>query len=131
MLVDTLGLIWLVWVSTADVQERDGARTLLARLAHQFSQWMLIGADGGYAGPLVNWVWGLRRWRKIRLEIVPQWRGNRFVVLPNRWIVERTLGWLMKCRRWRCDYEQRTDHSEAFIYRAMIGLMTRGLARKQ
>jgi transposase len=52
-------------------------------------------------------------------------------VLPKRWIVERTIGWLMKWRRLRCDYEQRTDHSEAFIYIAMIGRMTRRLARKK
>lgn len=131
VLVDTLGLILLVWVSTADVQDRDGARTLLARLAHQFSQLVLIWADGGYTGKLVHWVWGLRRQRKIRLTIVPRLGGNRFVVLPKRWLVERTLGWLMKWRRLRCDYEQRTDHSEAFIYIAMIGLMTRRLARKK
>jgi len=131
VLVDTLGLILLVWVSTADVQDRDGARRLLVRLAHRFSSLVLIWADGGYAGQLVQWVRGLRRWRKIRLEIVPRLGGNRFVVLPKRWIVERTLGWLMKWRRLRCDYEQRTDHSEAFIYIAMIGLMTRRLARKK
>lgn len=131
VLVDTLGLILLVWVSTADVQDRDGARTLLRRLAHQFSQLVLIWADSGYSGKLVSWVWGLRKKRKIRLAIVPRLGGNRFVVLPKRWIVERTLGWLMKWRRLRCDYEQRTDHSEAFIYIAMIGLMTRRLARKK
>ena len=91
---------------------------------------MLIWADGGDSGQLVHWVWELRRRRKIRLTIVPRWGGNRFVVLPKRWIVERTLGWLMKWRRLRCDYEQRTNHSEAFIYIAMIGLMTRRLARK-
>ena len=110
---------------------RDGARTLLARLAQRFSRLVLIWADGGYAGQLVDWVWGLRRWRKIRLEIVPRLGGKRFVVLPKRWIVERTWAWLMKWRRLRCDYEQRTDHSEAFIYIAMIGLMSRRLARSK
>jgi len=131
LLVDTLGLVLLVWVSAANVQDRDGARTLLARLAHRFSRLVLIWADGGYAGKLVDWVGSLRKRRKIRLEIVPRLGGNRFVVLPKRWIVERTWGWLMKWRRLRCDYEQRTDHSEAFIYIAMIGLMTRRLARKK
>jgi putative transposase len=131
LLVDTLGLVLLVWVSAANVQDRDGARTLLARLAHRFSRLVLIWADGGYAGQLVSWVWGLRRERKIRLTIVPRLGGNRFVVLPKRWIVERTIGWLMKWRRLRCDYEQRMDHSEAFIYIAMIGLMTSRLARRK
>jgi putative transposase len=131
MLVDTLGLIVLLWVSTAAVQDRDGARTLLGRLAHRFSRLVLIWADGGYTGKLVNWVWTLRPQRKIRLTIVPRLGGHRFVVLPKRWIVERTWAWLLKWRRLRCDYEVRTDHSEAFIYIAMIGLMTRRLARKK
>lgn len=131
LLVDVLGLILLVYVSSASVQDRDGARTLLGRLAHQFSQLVLIWADGGYAGKLIEWVWGLRRWRKIRLEIVKQLGVSRFVVLPKRWIVERTIGWLMKWRRLRNDYEQRTDHSEGLIYIAMIGVMTRRLARKK
>jgi putative transposase len=131
LLVDTLGLILLVWVSAASVQDRDGARTLLGQLAQRFSRLGLLWADGGYAGQLVEWVWGLRRRRKVQLVIVPRLGGNRFVVLPKRWIVERTFGWLMKWRRLRCDYEQRTDHSEAFIYIAMTGLMTRRLARRK
>jgi putative transposase len=131
LLVDTLGLVLAVMVTAANVQDRDGARLLLARLAHRFSRLVVIWADGGYTGALVEWVWGLRRWRKIRLTIVPRLGGHRFVVLPKRWIVERTNAWLMKCRRLRCDYEVRTDHSEAFIYLAMIGVMTRRLARKK
>jgi len=131
LLVDTLGLVLLVCVTAANVQDRDGARTLLARLVGRFSRLVLIWADGGYAGQLVGWLWRLRRWRKLRLEIVPRLGGNRFVVLPKRWIVERTWAWLVKWRRLRCDYEQRPDHSEAFIYIAMIGLMSRRLARKK
>jgi putative transposase len=131
VLVDTLGLVLLVCVTAANVQDRDGARALLARLAGRFSRLVLIWADGGYAGRLVGWLWGLQRRRKVRLEIVPRLGGNRFVVLPKRWIVERTFGWLLKWRRLRCDYEQRFDHSEALIYIAMIGLMTRRLARKK
>jgi len=129
--VDTLGWLLLVWVSTAAGQDRAGARTLWARWRHQFSRLALIWADGGDAGKLVPRVWGLRRWRKIRLEIVPRLGGNRLVVLPKRWIGERTIGWWMKWRRLRGDYEQRTDQSEAFIYIAMIGRMTRRLARKK
>jgi putative transposase len=130
LLVDTLGLVWLVWVSAANVQDRDAARTLLGRLAHQFHRLVLIWADGGYAGKLVDWVWALRRWHKIRLKIVPRLGENRFVVLPKRWIVERTWAWLLKWRRLRCDYERHTATSEAWILIAMIGLMSRRLARK-
>ena len=130
VLVDTLGLVLLVWVSAAHVQDRDAARTLLARLAHRFSRLVMIWADGGYTGQLVNWVWALRRRRKIRLTIVPRLGGNRFVVLPKRWIVERTWAWLMKWRRLRCDYEQQPANSETLILIAMISLMSRRLARK-
>lgn len=131
LLVDTLGLVLLVWVSAAHVQDRDAARTLLARLAHRFSRLVLIWADGGYAGKLVDWVWAVRRGQKIRLAIVPRLGGNRFVVLPKRWIVERTWAWLLKWRRLRCDYERQPMNSEAFILIAMIGLMSRRLTRKK
>jgi len=131
LLVDTLGLVLLVWVSAAHVQDRDAARTLLARLAQRFSRLAVIWADGAYTGKLVNWVRALRERRKIRLEIVPRLGGNRFVVLPKRWIVERTWAWLLKWRRLRCDYERHTTQSEALILIAMIGLMSRRLARKK
>lgn len=131
LLVDTLGLVLLAGVTPANVQDRDAARTLLARLAGRFSRLVLIWADGGYGGQLVGWLWGLRRWRKIQLVIVPRLGGNRFVVWPKRWIVERTWAWLVKWRRLRCDYEQRLDHSEAFLYIAMINVMSRRLARKK
>lgn len=131
VLVDTLGLVLLVCVTAGNVQDRDGARTLLAELAGRFSRLVKIWADSGYAGKLVEWVWMLRTRRKIRLEIVPRLGGNRFVVLPKRWIVERTWAWLMKWRRLRSDYEQRLDHSEALIYIAMIAVMSRRLAQKK
>jgi putative transposase len=131
LLVDTLGLVLLVWVSAAHVQDRDAARTLLARLAHRFSRLVLIWADGGYTGKLVDWVGGLRGRRKIRLTLVPRLGGNRFVVLPKRWIVERTWAWLIKWRRLRCDYEQQPATSETLILIAMIGLMSRRLALKK
>jgi transposase len=88
----------------------------------------LIGADGGYAGALVAWVWQLRTQRRVRLEIVKRTAQPRgFVVLPKRWIVECTLGWLVKNRRLRCDYEQLPATSETLIYVAMIRLMLRRL----
>lgn len=84
----------------------------------------MIWADGGYAGALVAWVWRLRTQRRVRLEIVKRTAQQRgFAVLPKRWIVERTLGWLVKNRRLRCDYEQLPATSEALIYVAMIRLM--------
>lgn len=124
LLVDTLGLILEVVVSSASVQDRDGARSLLGCLRHGWSRLRHIWADGGYAGQLVDWVWELRSQRRVELEIVKrsdQARG--FHILPKRWIVERTFGWLMKSRRLRSDYERLTEHSRAFIQIAMINII--------
>ncbi len=129
VLVDTLGLVWLVVVTAASVQDRDGARTLLAGLAQGMRRLRLIWADGGYAGVLVGWVEGLRKWGKVRLELVarnPQGKG--FQRLPHRWIVERTFGWLNRWRRLSKDYEHLTDTSESTIRVVMIYLMVRRLA---
>jgi putative transposase len=120
VLVDTLGLIHAMTITVASVQDRDGARGLLPWLCHHASRLRLIWADGGYAGALVSWVW------RVRLEIVKRPEQQRgFAVLPKRWIVERTLGWLVKNRRLRCDYEQLPSTSETMIYVAMIRLMLR------
>lgn len=128
ILVDTLGMILAVLVTPASVQDRDGARQLMGLLKHCFSYIQVIWADGGYAGQLVGWLWNLRTHHRIRLEIVKRSEGQRgFVVLPKRWIVERTFAWLIKCRRLRCDYEQLTATSEAMIHIAMIRLMLRRL----
>jgi putative transposase len=128
VLVDTLGLILAVRVTPASVQDRDGARRLLGLLQHRFSRLRLIWADGGYAGQLVEWLWHLRHYRRLRLEVVRRGADQRgFSVLPKRWIVERTFGWLMKYRRLRCDYEQLTVNSETMIYIAMTRLMLRRL----
>ena len=92
LLVDTLGLVLLVVITAANVQDRDGARTLLSTLATQFRRLRVIWADGAYAGALQPWVRGLRKWGKLRLEIVRKPKGQRgFAVVPWRWIVERTF----------------------------------------
>jgi len=90
----------------------------------------LIWADGGYAGTLLDWVANLRPVRRLRMEIVKRSDDVKgFTVLPKRWIVERTFGWLSFQRRFSKDYEFCTDTSEALIRIAMIGLMVRRLAR--
>jgi putative transposase len=128
--VDTLGLLLTVVVTAASVQDRDGAKLLLEVLRHQFSRLRLIWADGAYGGELLAWVWALRPWRKVRLEIVKRPKGVKgFQLLPWRWIVERTFGWLGRYRRLSKDYEYLTQTSEAMIRVAMIHLMVRRLAR--
>lgn len=130
ILVDTLGLLLVVVVHAADVQDRDGARQVLEVLASKFRRLRLVWADGGYAGQLVEWVRSLRRRDKVRLEIVKRSDDRAgFVVLPKRWIVERTFAWLYRCRRLSKDYEYLTSTSETMIQVAMINLMLRRLAR--
>src|SRR5215813_2897457 len=93
ILVDTLGLLIAVVVTAASVQDRDGAKQLLGILRHWFTRLRCIWAESAYAGFLEAWVPLLRRSRKVRLEIIKrsaQVKG--FVVLPKRWIVERTFG---------------------------------------
>jgi len=126
LLVDTLGLILEVAVTSAAVQDRDGARSVLGSLRQNWSRLTQVWADGGYAGELVNWVWRLRPQRRVHLDIVKRnERRGGFHVLPKRWIVERTFGWLMKFRRLRSDYERLTSHSRAMIQLAMINIVLR------
>lgn len=128
--MDTLGLILAVVVTAASVQDRDGAKQLLEILRHQCSRLRHIWADGADAGPLADWVRALRPQRPIRLEITKRSdRAKGFVVIPNRWMVERTLGWCNRYRRFAKDYEYWSQTSETVIRVAMIHLMFRRLAR--
>ena len=130
-LVDTLGLVLVAIVHAAHIQDRDGAKLVVERLRPKFSRWRCIWADGGDVGQVVAWVRGLRVWRKLRLEIVSRPEGSKgFVLLPKRWVVERTFGWLNRFRRLSKDYEYLTQTSETMIHVAMINLMVRRLARK-
>jgi putative transposase len=126
--VDTLGLVLLVVVTAANIQDREGARQLLAGLARQFRRLRLLWADGAYAGPLEDWVRRLRKGGKRRREIVRKPKGQKgFAVLPWRWIVERTFAWICQQRRLRCDYERLPETTAALIHIAMIRLMVRRL----
>ena len=117
-------------VTAASVQDRDGAMSLLDVLRHRFSRLRVIWADQAYAGELIAWVWGLRPWRNVRLEIVKRPEGIKgFLLLPKRWIVERTFAWLGRYRRLSKDDEYVTQTSETMIRVAMIHLMVRRLAR--
>lgn len=127
--VDTLGLMLAMVITSAAVQDRDAAKGLIKGLVAICGRLQIIWADGGYLGALVNWVKQLRPFGKLKLEIVRRcdW-AKGFKVLPKRWIVERTFGWLSKSRRLRLDYEVRTDHSEAMVRICMIRLMVKRLA---
>ena len=130
LLVDTLGLILHVVVHPASIQDRDGAKQVLSILFRRFGWLRCIFADSGYAGDLVDWCKRLLPHRRVRLEIVKRRDADqhRFVILPKRWIVERTFGWLSKSRRLSKDYEYRPDNSEAIILIAATRLMLARLA---
>lgn len=132
ILVDTLGLLLGLCVTSAAVQDRDGAKTLLGRIYFLFARLQVIWADGGYAGALVAWVKRLRPFGRLHLEIVRrQDDAQGFQLVRKRWIVERTFSWLYKCRRLARDYERRVDHAEAQIYIAMSRLMLKRLASQR
>lgn len=126
--VDTLGLILAVVVHPADIQDQDGARLLLDRVRHGFGRLKVIFADAAYArSGLPDWVHATFGWI---LQTVLRPVGVRgFVVLPKRWIVERTFAWLGRCRRNSKDYERTTESSTAMLQITMINLMSQRLAR--
>lgn len=126
ILVDTMGLLLMVLVHAANIQDRDGAKLLLSKANGCFSRLRLIWADGGYKGKLVKWT---RNTCGFVLEIVKRDKGIKgFQVLPRRWVVERTFAWFGFYRRLSKDYEVLTETSEAMIYAAMVHLMVRRLA---
>lgn len=127
ILVDTLGNLLAVVVHAANIQDRDGARLLLARLSFMLHLRLLkIWADSAYKGQLVSWCY---EQFQIALDIVvrpPQQKG--FVLLPRRWVVERTLAWLGNYRRLSKDYEEFTHSSEGMIYLASIHRLLKHVA---
>jgi transposase len=127
IVVDTLGLLLGVLVTAASVQDRDAARPLLECLITSFRRVRLIWADGGYAGKLVEWA---RTNLTIVLQIVKRSdTAVGFVVLPRRWIVERTLAWIAGHRRCVRDYERLPHHHEAMVRWSMIRITSRRLAK--
>lgn len=128
IVVDTLGLLLVVLVTGADVTDRAAAHVLLRELAVRHRRVVLVWADGSYTGPLVDWA---AEHCGIALTVVKRTDDTRgFVVLPRRWVVERTFGWLMRSRRLARDYETLPTSSEALVHWSMTMLMTRRLARR-
>ncbi|MFD1186622.1 transposase, partial [Pontibacter rugosus] len=133
LVVDTLGLMIMVIVHRADIDERRGGRYLLLRIASRiadFARLRVFFADQGYGGPnMREWVsstfprWG---WR---LEIINKIYKKVFVALPKRWIVERTFGWFNLYRRLSKDYELSTKSAETMIQITMIHIMLKKLSK--
>jgi len=126
--VDTIGLLLTVLITAASVQDRDAAKPLLWNLKKAFPKIKLAWADGIYAGKLVAWA---MKALKLTLEIVRRPDDlHTFKVLPRRWVVERTLAWITRCRRTARDYERLPEHHETIVYWAMVITMSRRLARR-
>jgi putative transposase len=124
IVVDTLGLLLAVVVHAASIQDRDGAKLVLTKLLGRFPRLQLIWADGAYAGKLIDWAYDVGSWL---LLVNRPGDTHRFQVLPRRWVVERTLAWLGRCRRLSKDYEALPETSETWVQIAMIHLMLRRL----
>ena len=127
ILVDTVGLLLIVIVHTANIQDRDGAKLVLEQVKGTFSRLELIWADAGYSGKLVDWVNSVCGWTLDIIKRNDDVKG--FQILPRRWVVERTFGWLGRYRRLSKDYEGLTEFSQAFVYAAMVHIMIRRLGR--
>lgn len=130
MTVDTLGLVLRVLVTAANVGEREGGKQVLQRVKQsheQVSRLTTIWVDGGNeCEPFMQWVMDFCRWI-VQVVLRPE-QTKGFMLLKKRWVVERTFGWLMGCRRLVRDYELLPETSETFIYLAMIRIMVRRLA---
>jgi len=126
ILVDTLGLLLNVVVHSADIQDRDGAIVLLRQTRRLFPFIERIFADAGYQGEKT--ALAVAKTGAWKLEIVKRSDLHRFVVLPKRWIVERSFAWISRNRRLARDFERHVRKAAAFIRLAMIRLMLRRLA---
>jgi putative transposase len=124
--VDTLGLIWGVLVTEADMTDREGAIRVLLMVRGLCVRLKRIWADGMYRGEFIEWVKRLCGWT---VEVILRSDDAKgFQVVPKRWIVERTFAWLLNFRRLDKDYEYLPRNSTAMIYAAMVRLMVRRLA---
>ena len=128
LVVDTLGLVLTVVVHGAYWQDHDGAGLALIRLQARFGRLKVLFADSAYGrNGLPEWVRETFGW--VLQTVLRPVTVKGFVVLPKRWIIERTFAWLARYRRNSKDYERTTESSEAIIHLSMINLMSRRLAR--
>jgi len=124
--VDTLGLVWAVVVHGAYWQDHDGACFVFQKL-RVFGRLRVLFADSAYGrNGLPQWVKETFGW--ILQTILKPVGAKTFIVLPKRWIVERTFAWLARYRRHSKDCERKPETSETMIYVTMIALMSRRLA---
>ena len=129
IMTDTLGLMLVAVVHPADIQDRDGAPAVFEAVAARYPGLRHVFADGGYAGEkLRGALLSLGDWT---LEIIKRSdTAIGFVLLPRRWVVERTLAWLGRCRRLAKDWERTIESSTAWTIIASIRMLTRRIANR-
>lgn len=128
IMTDTRGLMLVAIVHSAGVQDRDGAPLVFEAVGRRFPGLRHVFADGGYAGDKLREA--LLPLGRFTLEIIRRCdTANGFVLLPRRWVVERTLAWLGRCRRLAKDWERTTESSTAWTFIASIRMLTRRVAR--
>jgi transposase len=121
--VDTQGLAHAIEVTTADVNDRDGAVLLLLENDDTLSAVVKVLVDGGYTGErFARWVWQILG---AQVEVVKRSDLHQFVVMPKRWVVERSFAWLEKCRRLWKNCEGRLQTSQQMIVLAFVALLLR------
>ena len=127
-LVDTQGLPLRVVIHSAGVQDRDGAALVLDKIRNSFPWLELVWADGGYNARQVNAA--VAKVPSLRIEIVKRSDDRKgFVLLPRRWVVERTFSWFGRNRRLAKDWENLATTLQAFVALASIQIAIRRLAR--
>lgn len=128
LVVDTKGLPLFVMVTPADITDREAAKEVLFRLRLMHPEITIVWADSAYAGQLVAWA---KTNLGLTIKTVSRPKDAvGFVILPRRWVVERSLAWIMHARRHARDYERLIQHSESLITWAAITLMTRRITRR-
>ncbi len=128
IITDTLGLMLFVIVHSAAIQDRDGAVDVIKAIRYRYPWLRHVFADGGYAGPkLTDALNGNGDWT---IEVIKRSdKAEGFVLLPRRWVVERTFAWLGRCRRLAKDWEKSIESSTAWALIAHIRILTRRLGR--
>ncbi|MGV3615019.1 MAG: transposase [Fimbriimonas sp.] len=124
MVVDSSGLLLDAFTAPADVQDRVGGKESLRHLEGE-PRLARVLVDAGFSGaPMAE----LGESLGFEVEVVEAEKGKGFTLQAKRWVVERTLAWLVKCRRLRVDYEASPRTTTAWMYLAMIRIMARRIA---
>jgi len=121
--VDSQGLPHMLWITTANISDKAGAREMIALRPVDFGKVEKVLVDGGYNGkPFEDFV---KETLDAEVEVAKRSELHTFAVIPKRWVVERSIAWLEKCRRLWKNCERKIETSLAFMRLAFISLMLR------